>query len=81
MRMIAFRWHSPSGSGVAILVAVFQDGFKTLKESGGFVTVTNSVEYYLGAIKQRAGALLQRQYKTVVALGLLLPTFAYGQGE
>jgi K(+)-stimulated pyrophosphate-energized sodium pump len=35
-----------------------------------------------GAIKEGAEAFLKRQYKTVaVLLGLLLPTFAYGQGE
>jgi K(+)-stimulated pyrophosphate-energized sodium pump len=46
------------------------------------VTVTNSVEFYLGAIKERAKALLLRQYKIVGALlVLLLPTLAYGQGE
>ncbi len=46
------------------------------------MTVTNWVEYYLGAIQQRAAALLQRQRKTVVALmGLLLPTIAFAQPE
>ena len=46
------------------------------------MTVTNSVEYYLGAIKQRAKATLLRQYRIVAALAvLLLPTFAYGQDE
>jgi K(+)-stimulated pyrophosphate-energized sodium pump len=45
------------------------------------VTVTNSVEFYLGAMK-RAKALLQRQYRIVAALlVLLLPTLVYGQGE
>ncbi|HEV2172448.1 MAG TPA: sodium-translocating pyrophosphatase, partial [Nitrospira sp.] len=39
-------------------------------------------EPYLGAIKQRAAAFVQRQYKTVVALmALLLPTVAFAQGE
>jgi K(+)-stimulated pyrophosphate-energized sodium pump len=46
------------------------------------VTVTNWVEFYLGAIKQRAKALLQRQYRIVTALAvLLLPALAFGQGE
>jgi K(+)-stimulated pyrophosphate-energized sodium pump len=35
-----------------------------------------------GAFKEAAKAFLTRQYKTVVAfLGLMLPTFAYGQAE
>ena len=35
---------------------------------------------FASAIKERAEAILKRQYKTVAALlGLLLPTFAYGQ--
>jgi K(+)-stimulated pyrophosphate-energized sodium pump len=35
-----------------------------------------------GGIKEGAQTFLKRQYKTVAAfLGLLLPTFAYGQGE
>jgi K(+)-stimulated pyrophosphate-energized sodium pump len=42
----------------------------------------NWVEFYLGAIKQRAKALLQRQYRIVTALAvLLLPALAFGQGE
>jgi K(+)-stimulated pyrophosphate-energized sodium pump len=41
----------------------------------------NSVEFYLGAIRQRAGAFLQRHFKLAAVLGLLLPTFAHGQGE
>jgi len=45
------------------------------------VTATNWVEFFLGAIKQRAGAFLQRHYKLAAVLGLLFPTFAYGQGE
>ena len=46
------------------------------------MTVTNSVEYYLGAIKQRAKATLLRQYRIVAALAVvLLPTLAHGQGE
>ena len=46
------------------------------------MTVANWVEPYLGAIKQRAAALVQRQFKTVVALmALLLPTVAFAQGE
>ncbi len=45
------------------------------------MTATNWVEFFLGAIKERAGAFLQRHYKLAAVLGLLLPTFAYGQGE
>ena len=46
------------------------------------MTVTNSVEFYLGAFKQRAKALMQRQHRIVAALlVLLLPTLAFGQGE
>ena len=45
------------------------------------MTATNWVEFFLGAIKQRAGAFLQRHYKLAAVLGLLFPTFAYGQGE
>jgi len=45
------------------------------------VTAMNSVEFYLGAIRQRAGAFLQRHFKLAAVLGLLLPTFAHGQGE
>ena len=46
------------------------------------MTVANWVEPYLGAIKQRAAALVQRQFKTVVALmALLLPTVAFAQSE
>jgi len=45
------------------------------------VTATNWVEFFLGAIKERAGAILQRHYKLAAVLGMLLPTFAYGQGE
>ena len=46
------------------------------------MTVTNSVEYNLGAIKQCAKATLLRQYRIVAALAvLLLPTLVYGQGE
>jgi K(+)-stimulated pyrophosphate-energized sodium pump len=41
----------------------------------------NSVEFYLGAIRQRAGAFLLRHFKLAAVIGLLLPTFAYGQGE
>ena len=45
------------------------------------MTATNWVEFFLGAIKERAGAILQRHYKLAAVLGMLLPTFAYGQGE
>jgi K(+)-stimulated pyrophosphate-energized sodium pump len=58
-----------------------QDGLNTPKESGGYVTGANT-QKISGAIKEAAKAFLTRQYKTVAAiLGLLLPTFAYGQAE
>jgi K(+)-stimulated pyrophosphate-energized sodium pump len=46
------------------------------------VTETNWVEYYLGAIKERAKSSLRQHYRIVAALTvLLLPAFAFGQGE
>jgi K(+)-stimulated pyrophosphate-energized sodium pump len=46
------------------------------------VTETNWVEYYLGAIKERATSSLRQHYRIVAALTvLLLPAFAFGQGE
>ena len=46
------------------------------------MTETNWVEYYLGAIKERATSSLRQHYRIVAALTvLLLPAFAFGQGE
>jgi K(+)-stimulated pyrophosphate-energized sodium pump len=54
---------------------------KTLK-SGGIVTATYWVYFFLGvSALSLLVPFLKRQYKTVAALALLLPTFAYGQGE
>jgi K(+)-stimulated pyrophosphate-energized sodium pump len=45
-------------------------------------TGTREMQKIAGAIKRGAAAFPKRHYKTVAALlGLLLPTFAYGQGE
>jgi K(+)-stimulated pyrophosphate-energized sodium pump len=50
----------------------------------GSDTGTPEMRKIAGAIKEGAKAFLKRQYKTVAAvlgMGLLLPTFAYGQAE
>ena len=48
----------------------------------GAKTGTPEMQRIAGGIKQGAEAFLKRRYKTVAALlGLLLPTFAFAQGE
>jgi K(+)-stimulated pyrophosphate-energized sodium pump len=81
MRMIAFRWHYPSGSGVALLGADFLAARKYQEVGGGFVTVAN-MQRIIGAMISCAETILKRQYKAMVALmAVLLPTFAFAQPE
>src|ERR1039457_2385798 len=71
IRMIAFRWHSPSGSRGALFVAVCHSASKP-KSPGGIVTATNLVCFF--------EVILKRPYRTIAALlGLLLPTLASAQ--
>jgi K(+)-stimulated pyrophosphate-energized sodium pump len=64
-------------SALSLVVAFF-----FARQLIGSDTGTPEMQKIAGAIKEGAEAFLKRQYKAVaVVLGLLLPTFAYGQTE
>jgi K(+)-stimulated pyrophosphate-energized sodium pump len=66
-----------AASGLSLVVAFFFERFVIASDFG-----TLELLNLAGTIKVGAKALLRRHYKTLAALlGLLLPTFAYGQAE